>query len=253
MNVDDGLTTIDFNRDWLCFCQSSTDRIDEKRMVSVLNVDQRWSSIHLPHVLSPNEQKSLQPCKWWYRKRLDWIPSTEQDPQQQVHLVFQPVDDRSRSSQINATVWLNGVPILRDRSLLQPDSIALSSKDRRRHNGEINQLVICCMDAALCCNIRLLIRGRVVCATGQVELNEAYPGGERKQNDRLNYTVTMDDADGRISVNFNPKRISKGRSLTSSTTDGQKREDLDDVLLIPRLAIVILIVGTRGDVQPFIA
>ena len=264
MDINEGFTTIDFNHDWLCFRQSSTDQIDEKQIVTdvnTLDVDQRWSPIHLPHAASPKEQPADKPYKWWYRKRFDWMPSVEQDAKQKIYLAFQPTNDRPRSSNLDASLWLNGVLIIRDASLLQQDSIALSSKYLRRNDGDTNQLIIRCVNTLLDLDVRLLIRGRVVCATGQVEMNESCLDRERRQNDRLNYMVTMDDTDGRISVNFNPKRLTKTRSLmsTSSLTTDEKqsegnKEDLDDdVLLVPRLAIVILIVGTRGDVQPFIA
>ena len=42
MNIAEGLITIDFN---------------------ALDIEQRWSSIHLPHVVSPKEQKSVQSHK----------------------------------------------------------------------------------------------------------------------------------------------------------------------------------------------
>lgn len=264
MDINEGLTTIDFNRDWLCFCQSSTDQIDEKQIVSdvnTLDVDQRWSPIRLPHAVPPKEQHADKPYKWWYRKRFDWMPYTEHDSKQKIYLTFQPANDRSRSSNLDASLWLNGVLIIRDASLLQQDSIALSSKYLRRNDGDTNQLIIRCVNTPLDLDVRLLIRGRVVCATGQVQMNEPCLDRERRQNDQLNYMVTMDDTDGRIGVNFNPKRLTKTRSLMSTsslTMDDKKseenREDLDDdVLLVPRLAIVMLIVGTRGDVQPFIA
>ncbi|CAF2683629.1 unnamed protein product [Rotaria sp. Silwood2] len=92
-----------------------------------------------------------------------------------------------------------------------------------------------------------------------------YKDYDKKPNDILDYKVSVDDADGRIDVMFNPKRKSKTSPIPlSSLKDSSQsiiqenqikeiKENIDDDLLVPRLAIVILIVGTRGDVQPFIA
>ncbi|CAF4327938.1 unnamed protein product, partial [Adineta steineri] len=85
---------------------------------------------------------------------------------------------------------------------------------------------------------------------------------DKQKNNVLDYTVSVDDADGRIDVKFNPKLKSKSLSTQLSTLkqpsqsiidENQSTENIDEDLLVPRLAIVILIVGTRGDVQPFIA
>jgi hypothetical protein len=82
---------------------------------------------------------------------------------------------------------------------------------------------------------------------------------DEKQTDTLDYTVSVDDDDGRFDVIFNAKRKSKSistasnRSSQSVDNGNEINEERENDLLIPRLAIVILIVGTRGDVQPFIA
>jgi hypothetical protein len=134
------------------------------------------------------------------------------------------------------------------------DPIELSAK--LLHNENI---LIICSKKNLFLHIYLLIYGTVICATGEVTTNEqSLKDSDKLEDDILDYTASVDDTDGRISVVFTPK----GKSETiptvflkhpSQSINNKDKVNVDDDLLVPRLAIVILIIGTRGDVQPFIA
>ncbi|CAF5119929.1 unnamed protein product, partial [Rotaria sp. Silwood1] len=102
----------------------------------------------------------------------------------------------------------------------------------------------------------------VVCATGQVIIDERpldeYKNSDETSNNILDYRASVDDGDGRINVTFNPKRTSIVTStplkhFSQSIINENQLNEVNDDLLVPRVSIVILIVGTRGDVQPFIA
>ncbi len=258
------LTNIDFDNDWKCYYQQSNDKTDEKTIVSSannINIDQSWFPVELPHIIDITKHS----CKWWYRKQFDWT-STNQQIEQQVYLNFESSDSDNKKSNINATIWLNYIQIF--SGLLSPlkNPIELPSRLLHSENKQSNILVICCVNTNLSLYTCLHIYGKVIYATGQVTIDEEilskYKDSDKIQNDMLDYTVTVDDADGRIDVVFNPKRKSKivsaslkypSQSIDNENQINEDKENLDDVLLVPRLAIVILIVGTRGDVQPFIA
>ena len=260
------LTNIDFNNDWICYCQQSSDKTDEKTIVSTasnLSTDQRWTATELPHIIDV-VKRDKHSCKWWYRKQFDWTSTN-----QHVYLNFEPTEDQNKKSIINATIWLNNTQIFSGSLTSLKDSIVLSSKLLKNETKHGNILVICCINTNLSLHAYLLIHGKVIYATGQVTTDEKNLNklidSDIKPNDVLDYTVSLDDADGRIDVMFNPQRKSKiisppssplkqlSQSVINDDQTKEEKENFDDVLLVPRLAIVILIVGTRGDVQPFIA
>ncbi|CAF4379885.1 unnamed protein product, partial [Adineta steineri] len=168
--------------------------------------------------------------------------------------------------EISATIWLNNTEIFSDSISSLKHPIELPSELLHSENKHGNMLVICCVDTSLSLHVCLLIQAKIIYATGQVMSDERsldiFQDLDKQKNNVLDYTVSVDDADGRIDVKFNPKLKSKSLSTQLSTLkqpsqsiidENQSTENIDEDLLVPRLAIVILIVGTRGDVQPFIA
>ena len=125
---------------------------------------------------------------------------------------------------------------------------------------------------SLSLHARLIIHGTVIWASGQVKIDDKLIHNDdddddlsyQKENNILDYSVRVDDGDERIDVVFrNSKQKSKAplspssveppvEPISNATRTKENKDDLEDIS-IPRLAIVILIVGTRGDVQPFIA
>ncbi|CAF1213213.1 unnamed protein product [Rotaria sordida] len=258
------LTNVDFDNDWKCACQQSNDETDEKTIISTannINIDQQWSSIELPHIINNVKQS----CKWWYRKQFDWT-SVNQQSEQLVYLNFEPSDNHDKQSNINAIIWLNGIQIFSGSLVSLKDPIELSSKLSYSENNHNNILVICCINTTLSLHACLRIHGKVICATGHMTIDEnnldKYKDSDEKSNDILDYTVSVDGPDGLIDLIFNQKRKSivtptplqhPSRSIINEKQTNENQDNLSDDLLVSRLAIVILIVGTRGDVQPFIA
>jgi hypothetical protein len=236
-------TSISFDSDWKCYYQQLNDKTDEKTIISNVNIDQCWSAVELPHVTDVVKYS----CKWWYRKQFDWttinLPS-----EQQVYLHFEPSNNHDKKFDINAMIWLNGAKIFSGLLSSTKDSIKLSSELFHRENI----LIICCLNNHLSLHTCLRIHGKVICATGEMTIDE-------KQTNTLDYTVSIGDDDERFDVIFNQKRKSKSiptastRSFELAHNENEINEEKENDLLVPRLAIVILIVGTRGDVQPFIA
>ncbi|CAF1210538.1 unnamed protein product [Adineta steineri] len=261
------LTNIDFNNDWKCYCQLASEEIDQESMIAVVHnivTDPCWSSINLPHIKKFEE---INLHKWLYYKKFDWI-SIDNQIQQQIQLVFGPninLNDSSVSSNITATIWLNNTKIFSGSFMSLTNPIELPSK--LLHNENI--LVICCSNSILSRHARLILHGKIICATGQVNVSEEFSSRsktqEQNENEIMDYTISLDDTNGRIGVLFKSKRKYKTplKSISSSPQFvpyeqnerqiNENKEELKDDLLIPRLAILILTVGTRGDVQPFIA
>jgi hypothetical protein len=256
------LTNIDIDNDWKFYCQQLNDNTDENIIVSTVNnnnTNQCWSSIELPHrndTLTLNKDS----CKWWYRKQFNWTSTN-----QRIYLNFESSDIHAKKSNINAAIWVNGTHIFSGSLSSWKDPIKLSPKLLHSENKHGNILLICCVNTTLSLHVCLRIRGKVICATGQVMIEEnsfdKRKDSDKKQNNVLDYTVSVDDGDGRIDVVFHPKLKSKAtptiihpsQSIINEKQTNENDENIDEDLLVPRLAIVILIVGTRGDVQPFIA
>jgi hypothetical protein len=259
------LTNIDFDQDWQCCCRQTNDDVIHLSSLTMTDDTHQWSSITLPHIDSTSTQHDsniTNSYNWWYRKQFDWILSD-----QQVFLTFED-ENNSPTSNINGIVWINGTLIFSGSLLSHGIPLELTEKllydeETTEKNNHSNTLVVCCANKSLSLHTRLIIHEKIIYASGHVKLD--YQTIE--DNNDINYTVCVNDADGRIGVTFkNPKRTSKSsvpielptitkRSSEPVIDEKQTKENKENSenISVPRLAIVILIVGTRGDVQPFIA
>jgi hypothetical protein len=283
MHIDD-VTSVNFNCEWQCFYQSNRDRTTSNEIVTSscrINAGPCWSSIELPHHFDDSQREQYDVTatyKWWYRKQFQWTTSIVSNSEQNVYLKFEISDDHARSVQAStteATVWLNRIQIFQGSLFSVQESIELSSAYLQRNDRttdrtiHMNVLVICCQNTSLCLNAYLFMYGQIVCARGEVKVVGKHSNVDRTNHDILNYTVSMDDAERRFSVSFNPTRKSKVKFISSSTLTSSLLSQLSNTsiisdqentsehqngyLLVPRLVIVMLIVGTRNDIQPFVA
>ncbi|CAF0759870.1 unnamed protein product [Adineta ricciae] len=243
------LTYIDFNHGWKCYYQRSND----STIASASNPDQCWSPIDLPHVTKVNADVG----QWWYMKQFEWS-AIDQESQQEIYIRFKTSDTKS---DVTATIWMNNKQVYSGSLSSLKKPVEISPKFLHKDNKHDNILLIRCFDnASLTFQVSLLIHAKLICATGQVMTDEQMDNSEHRSMNILDYTVSLDNNDGRIDLVFNPELKSKSTSKSliqqneimvphNRTTN----ETTDEDILVPRLAIVILIVGTRGDVQPFIA
>ena len=165
----------------------------------------------------------------------------------QLHLVFESNDHHNDSFDINTVIQLNNIEIFSGSLVSSMNPIELPSKLLRNENS----LMICCFNSTLSLHVNLVQHNKFIFAVGEVNVTT----GEHKDNEVLNYTVGVDDTGGRLDLTFKSKKKYKAPVPPLRSTPECPRRDtpIDEDLLVPRLAIVILIVGTRGDVQPFIA
>ena len=267
---DQDWTNINFDNDWVCYCQQSTDQTDETTIISTVNnihTDLRWSPVQLPHIINTfNYDKQI--CKWWYSKQFHWALASHYS-RQHVYLDFESMNTYDRESHVKATIWLNNTRIFSGSLMSLRDSIELSSNLLRSEEKHDNILVIRCINTNLSLHAYLAIYGKFTYAAGQVIMDEQclerYRDLSEKSNQTFDYKVNLVKGDGRIDIVFTPKRKSKTNAISSLSLQqssqlsidenqtNKMQETLDDDLLVPRLAIVILIVGKQSDVQPFIA
>jgi hypothetical protein len=251
---------INFDSNWEC-CYQQTNKMINISSLSICEDNNHWLSIKLPHIV--NNDNIINSYNWWYRKQFNWIVSDEK-----VDLMFD-----SNTSNIIATIWINGKTIFSNSLLSEQKKIELTDNLIKSNQTTIeknpkNILVVCCSNTTLSLHVRLIIHGTIICASGKMNIDDKYIQDNNHLNDQkekniLQYKVRVNDTDGRIRVIFK-NRQQKSRSSLPSRIDRrdepviddkqteETKEDLEDIL-VPHLAVLILIVGTRGDVQPFIA
>jgi len=278
MSADkDHLASIDFDSDWQCCYRQTYNSIDDtinNPASFVSEYNNQWSPITLPHILNNKTQtdsNTISSYSWWYQKQFNWL-CPDQQSDHRVYLMFESSTDKNKlnTSNITATIWINGIQILSNSLLSQQKKIELPHNLVHSHK---NILVVSCANTSLFLHARLIIYGKIICTSGKVKMHHSTTGdnnndlNDEKKHDTLNYTVHVNDTDGRIGVvfqNYKEKSKSLLSSLpstytncsTESVIDEKQKQESNEALKdisVPRIAIVILIVGTRGDVQPFIA
>lgn len=244
------LTKIDFGRNWRCLYQAPTDQPP----ISPTGSNQHWSSINLPHTVE-HAVSNAGDGKWWYLKRFPWA-ITRHPAADQFFLQLSAQRQDESISDAHAVVWLNGKELWSGLLSSVNESIQVCTKLLRRECKRGNALVVCCMGGTLSLHAHLLVDARLICATGEVVAD-----AKRKPPHVFDYTVTTDEADGRIGVVFNPQLKARpvpaalihSEPASMSNDDEQTSTKAREKLLVPRLAVVMLVVGTEHDVRMFIA
>ena len=222
-----------------------------EEFLSINYNDQEWKTTHLPHNDITDESSM-----YWYRKNFEWRNKPE--VQQHIYLNFYSNENEEYHRIPAITAWLNERKIYAG---YLPAPIELTKHLRIDFN---NILVICSTEGyALSLNVRLLMPR--ICI-GQVNYDDVNESTFRKRRQMLDYTASFNDADGLIDVFIDSSQKMKKLSSHENPDfdedtewdhiNGATQSDIKSMLetdSIPRLAIVMLIVGTRGDVQPFIA
>lgn len=229
---NEDLEDISFDADWE-YCslqQTSTNSSIIPPLIPSNSLDSsQWLPVSLPHLID-EDLKINNSLNWWYRKKFNWILSDQISEEGVIHLVFQ-----SNSSSITASVWLNEKEISSNSILSQLKPIELPCSLIQRK--QTNSLIIACENQTLSLHARLIIPKNAILTSAK----------------DINCTVHLNDADGRINIKFQNLKEQFSTDLPSlSNKNSFDEKSLEDEP-VPRLTIVILIVGTRGDVQPFIA
>ncbi|CAF3767725.1 unnamed protein product [Adineta steineri] len=257
------MTNMNFNSDWQCY-QQTVDRIDDIAIspLTIMPDDHEWLSIELPHIVDIDKQNSDSCIKihnWWYRKNFNGILS-EQSSDAKIYLNFDLSTNDNSYSILNAiaTIWLNKIQIFLGSIIDLQKPIELTQNLVRDDELQNNTLVISCTNMSLCLHSRLSVHDNVISTTEEILCDD------QTKHDNIQQLVNSDDNNQNINVELNhnvqlntaqttsSSSIEPSESITDETQTDEGDKHFDNTS-VPRLAIVILIVGTRGDVQPFIA
>jgi hypothetical protein len=269
-NNKETTTAINFDSDWRYIRLTNSSSYDEEFISSDYN-DEEWTCIQLPHSNDKKLHKFTSTCcvSYWYRKRFELHERF--DTHQNIYLHFESIlednkqDNNESDMKIPAvTIWLNERKIF--RSTL-PEPINLT---KHLVTDSQNVLVIHSKQGfRLRLHARLLVPRRL---SGQIDLDDLHTNPAKKGRGKtVDYEATFDDSDGLIALFISA--VQKHAKKTGIDNVHGTNEDSDDEKQqlqkikndetvevkaalnspIPRLAILMLIVGTRGDVQPFMA
>ena len=244
---------VNFDREWKCL--QVTEASTDQEYTSTSYDDQRWTEINLPDHHSKSESSV-----YWYRKAFEWRPKVDLQRHIYLNLTSNGNDEENDNDHkiSSVIVWLNEQRIY---SGILPNSIELTKHLRVNVR---NVFAICSTEGQ-----PLLLHARILMPRicfGQVNYNDVDESTSKKQRHVLDYSASFNDSDGLIDVFIEPFSKTKPNAIRETseieTDDDIKRvsevyqADIRSKLIdapIPRLAILMLIVGTRGDVQPFIA
>ena len=263
-------TTINLDTDWRYIRLTNASSHDPGFILSSHD-DRDWTIIQLPHIDDKKLQQKFTSTyvSYWYRKRFDFRERF--DRHQHIYLHFESIskdnfygDDESDLKIPAVTIWLNEEELF---SGTLPNPVNLTHQLKTNSS---NLLVVQSKQGyRLRLHARLLLPQRF---SGRLDLDEIHQhNGKNDHGKTLHYAASFDDSDGLISVFINA--LQKHAKKTTSPYEKDAEENADDAKSsakkitkeetvdvktiingpVPRLAIVILIVGTRGDVQPFIA
>ena len=243
-----------FERDWKVLPIAAIETFN-KALITIDHDDDLWTTVDLPHDQIRNDS-----LIYWYRKQFFWRQAFDSKQQQHIFVNFtsneSDDDDPTNRIQISAmTVWLNEVMIFEGPLGQQPIEIS----PNLRMNA-LNVLVLRSREGYSLPLYARLLMPRV--CVGQVDTDEFDEHTSRRKRTVLDYTASFNDAHGHIDVLIDSLcHVEKDPNFSDEDRDWERfsQEELLESRKaletgpIPRLAIVMLIVGTRGDVQPFIA
>lgn len=210
------LRKVDFNDGWSCCHRKYTIEDYAKSLDMIRTIEHfQWFPVDLPHHSGNEEEHQLDVEVWWYRKELQCHLS-DYSSNDKIYLTFE-------QSFIDMEIWIDGKKIVCQSSDNPEHSIELTELFSNS-NDDMHTLLICSKKKSLDVNAFLLIPSNRICTIKQDHLIEM----KENWNNASKYVTSFNGLE---------------------KNEERKKEDPS----IPRLTIVMLIVGTRGDVQPFIA
>jgi len=252
-NSKESTFVIDFDQDWKYNYSADHEKEQQQALHKNNYDDSCWTITNLPHAQTTHDSSEY--C--WYRKKFIW--KNKLDFQQHVFLNFNSTDEDDLHPTFTARLWLNEHKFYYGHL---PRTIEIT---KHLQTDFENLLVICLIDG-----VTLALHSQIsmppVCV-GQVNYDDVNESPTKKrQLQTLDYTASFNDADGLIDVFINSTgKMHKDiiHELSDMDEDSRYQHVLGtfsspepsstESTEVPRLAILILIVGTRGDVQPFIA
>ena len=242
-----------FDRDWKYI--DVPNHVFHQKFIDVDYDDEKWSIVDLPHH-QPRKKGSI--C--WYRKVFHWKHLSSGEQHIYLHFTGNETSDaKSDKKQMeipDITVWLNEELLF--TGLLKTEPLEITKY--LKMNPDTNVFVICSRKGyALASYLRLLMPRIFM---GQIDYDEFDRETSMRQHRQLDYTASFNDHHGLIDVFLgNYHQVAEHEYALEENPEWAvlSQDDVEQSAKgletghVPRLAIVMLIVGTRGDVQPFIA
>ncbi|CAF0991068.1 unnamed protein product [Rotaria sordida] len=249
-NCKESNVIINFDRDWKVL--ESINQTPDKDCFSINYNDNHWKNIDLPHYEIKHDSST-----YWYRKRFEW--KHKSDTHEHIYLNFTLIEYYNK--ELNhikipgIIIWLNKSPVCFGTFPQEPIEITSYLQ-----TDSDNIIVICSSEGySFSLYPQILLSHMYI---GQLNYNKVDKNTLKRYHEKLDYTASFDDSHGLIDISIGSiERLDNEKFHLDEDNDwvNLSMSDIDEVKEtlkigpVPRLAIVILIVGTRGDVQPFIA
>ncbi|UJR29456.1 hypothetical protein I4U23_010668 [Adineta vaga] len=217
---------INLDQEWTC-CSTTDDDNDLLNVNVPISIDEsNWYSIKLPHIIDNNKSTN-----WWYRRQFDCTLSNEESTSS-IYLTFKKSSNEDMKDEndvlftqsIFVVVWLDDIRSFSGPLTLPHTSIKLPQKSLNSNHT----LIICSMNTCLSFHVCLTIK-------------------DDKFHNKTNLTrqITCSDSiDEYVNIDLDSDQLIPMTILPEENKNSKS---------IPLLSIIMLIVGSRGDVQPFIA
>ncbi|CAF0947201.1 unnamed protein product [Adineta steineri] len=209
--------------------------------------DQHWRTIELPD----NNRSKNDSTMFYYRKRFEWIYPFDLQRHMYLHFTASESND-----QLENTIKIPGIIIWCNERCIFEGILANQSIDITNDvqiNAE-NILVICsCEGYSLSLYARLIIP---CLRTIHIDANELMLTTTTTTRTSLDYTASFNEITRLIDIkidSYDAIDYDEIEFENISNDDIDKAKKALEIGPVPRLAIVMLIIGTRGDIQPFIA
>ena len=261
--------TMNLDADWRYILLASLASFDEN-FISLAYDDHGWQSIRLPHQHEKKSHADVATCaSHCYRKRFRLREKAEGC--QQVYLHFHCKDHDKPDDDDGDDIKLPAIKIWLNEKRISVDTLPQCIDVARYLDWHGDNLLVVHSQRGhhLRLHARLLCSGRL---SGKLDLDELHEKHGHGRGKTLDYMVSFDDTDGLIQLFIHglQKKMKDHDMNRKPQVDGDSDDDKQETLKnkeheeiievktilngpIPRLAIVMLVVGTRGDVQPFIA
>ncbi|CAF1083866.1 unnamed protein product [Didymodactylos carnosus] len=237
---------INFDEDWRF--KQSENTSDSKNITSIRYDDQQWERVSLPH----KQEKVDTSCNW-YRK---FFALNEFEGKKKYYYLHFDQD-----KDITGDIWINNIKILNDNDSLSCLTIDIT---KHVHFHEKNLVVLCVKNDTFHLQICLIITDEKTLTLNSSHEQTTYSGQipiKQKHHTPFKYTASLTD-EGRINLcidedkKYREEYSSQFKEQDETLIYGKGLNERDRLTLnkpIPHLTICIMIVGSRGDVQPFIA
>ncbi|CAF3948860.1 unnamed protein product [Adineta steineri] len=263
---------INFDHSWSYYHQPiiTNDDIANATVTDIMNIC-NWSPAELPHISRTKSETTFtnKSEKWWYRKHFQCILSDSQ-LEQSVSLTFKSSDNNYRNSlAISSVIWLDAVNIFSGVLQIPQTSIDLPktllySSDMENRNYQ-HTLIVCSMDACLSFSASLILPHDAIISIKDIHDNATIRRTSdlsQKHDNIYNYVASFDDVNKHNTNTSDSKRVSLPTYdkqefcdiVTEKIIDRENNQIADvNRTKVPLLTIVMLIVGSRGDIEPIIA